>query len=156
MSDLQPIADRVEIEALRGEFTDAGMMHDYERLAALFTEDGALRMPHIDVDFIGPARIRTGVERLHGLWEFFVQHTHPGSLRIEGNTATGRTYMAELGRFRDGGGHRNHALYHDRYRRTPNGWRFTERVYEIRYVDTTPLPGDAPSKPFQPNPPEGS
>jgi hypothetical protein len=28
MSDLQAIADRVEIEALRGEFTDAVMMHD--------------------------------------------------------------------------------------------------------------------------------
>jgi len=28
MSDLQAIADRVEIEALRGEFTDAGMMCD--------------------------------------------------------------------------------------------------------------------------------
>ena len=31
MSDLQAIADRVEIEALRGEFTDAVMMHDYDR-----------------------------------------------------------------------------------------------------------------------------
>ena len=29
MSDLQAIADRVEIEALRGEFTDAEMMDDY-------------------------------------------------------------------------------------------------------------------------------
>ena len=29
MSDLQAIADRVEIEALRGEFTDAVMMHDH-------------------------------------------------------------------------------------------------------------------------------
>lgn len=28
MSDLWAIADRVEIEALRGEFTDAGMMRD--------------------------------------------------------------------------------------------------------------------------------
>jgi hypothetical protein len=27
----------------------------------------------------------------------------------------------------------------DRYRRTPDGWKFTERVYEIRYLDTTPL-----------------
>jgi hypothetical protein len=33
MSDLQPIADRVEIEALRGEFTDATMDRDYDRLA---------------------------------------------------------------------------------------------------------------------------
>jgi hypothetical protein len=30
MSDLQIIAARVEIEALRGEFTDAGMMRDYD------------------------------------------------------------------------------------------------------------------------------
>ena len=45
MSDLQAIADRVEIEALRGEFTDALMMHDYGRFASLFTEDGAWRIP---------------------------------------------------------------------------------------------------------------
>ena len=33
MSDIQTVADRVEIEALRAEFTDAGMMRDYDRLA---------------------------------------------------------------------------------------------------------------------------
>ena len=40
MSDLEAIADRVEIEALRGEFTDAAMMRDYDRLASLFTPAG--------------------------------------------------------------------------------------------------------------------
>ena len=40
MSDLQAIADHVEIEALRGEFTDAVMMRDYDRVASLFTPDG--------------------------------------------------------------------------------------------------------------------
>jgi hypothetical protein len=34
MSDIQAIADRAGIEALRGEFTDAVMMRDYERLPA--------------------------------------------------------------------------------------------------------------------------
>jgi hypothetical protein len=33
---------------------------------------------------------------------------------------------------------------HDRYERTPDGWKFTERVYEIRYLDKTPLAGMAP------------
>ena len=47
MKDIQVIADRVEIEALRGEFTDAAMMRDRARLASLFTPDGALRMPNI-------------------------------------------------------------------------------------------------------------
>jgi len=44
MSDVKAIADRFEIEELRGEFTDAAMMHDdYDRFASLFTRDGAWR-----------------------------------------------------------------------------------------------------------------
>jgi hypothetical protein len=50
MSDLQAIADRFEIEALRGEFTDAVMMRDYDRAASLFTPGGALRMPNVAVE----------------------------------------------------------------------------------------------------------
>jgi hypothetical protein len=50
MSDLQAIADRFEIEALRGEFTDAVMMRDYGRVASLFTPDAAWRMPNIPVE----------------------------------------------------------------------------------------------------------
>ena len=72
MSDLQAIADRVQIEALRGEATDAAMMRDYDRVASLF------------------------------------------------------------------------AIYRDRYRRTGDGWKFTERVYEVRYLDHSPLAGSAP------------
>src|SRR4051794_24183188 len=136
--DPRATADRVEIEALRGEFTDAVMMHDFERLASLFTEDGVVRIPHIDAEAAGRAEIRAGVERLQGMWEFFVQITHPGVVRVEGDTASGRASISELGRSRDGGSHRNRAVYHDRYRRGPDGWKFTERVYEIRYLDTTP------------------
>jgi AhpD family alkylhydroperoxidase len=44
-SDLEATADRVEIEALRGEFTDAAMTRDYDRLTLLFTSDGTLRIP---------------------------------------------------------------------------------------------------------------
>jgi hypothetical protein len=36
MSDLQAIADRVEIEALRGECTDAVMMRDWDRVEFRF------------------------------------------------------------------------------------------------------------------------
>jgi len=44
MSDLQATADRVEIEAMRGEFTDA-VMCDHDRFASLFTHGGAVRIP---------------------------------------------------------------------------------------------------------------
>ena len=108
MSDLQAIADRVEIEALRGEFTDAVMMRDYGRLASLFTPDGTVRLPHAYAGAVGRQDMRAGGEQLQALLEL------------------------------------NYGIYHDRYQRTPDGWRFTERVYEIRYLDDTPLAGSAP------------
>jgi ketosteroid isomerase-like protein len=81
MSDFQAIADRVEIEALRGEFTDAAMMHDRARLVSLFTPDGVLRMPNIPVELVGREEIRAGGERLQSQWDFFVQTTHPGTIQ---------------------------------------------------------------------------
>jgi ketosteroid isomerase-like protein len=144
MSNFQDIADRVEIEALRGEFTDAVMMHDYDRLASLFTPDGVVRIPGINAETVSREGIRAGVERLQGLWQYFVQNTHPGATKLEGDTAVGRAYLSEFGQLRDGSSHLNYAIYHDRYERTPDGWKFAERVYEVRYLDTTPLAGSAP------------
>jgi ketosteroid isomerase-like protein len=144
MSNLQAIADRVEIEALRGECTDAVMMRDWDRLASLFTPDGAVRIPDINAEAVGREEIRAGSERLQGLWDYFVQNVHAGTIQLAGDTASGRAYIVELGRMRDGRSQLNYAIYHDRYRRTGDGWKFTERVYEVRYLDTTPLAGSAP------------
>lgn len=145
MSDFQAIADRVEIEALRAEFTDAAMMRDRARLAALFTPDGVLRMPNIPAEATGPEEIRAKGEQLQAQWDFFVQNTHPGAIQLDGDTATGRAFMHEVVRALDGRQGVNFAIYHDRYRRTADGWKFAERVYEVRYLDTTPLAGSAPS-----------
>ena len=144
MSDFQSIADRVEIEALRGEFTDAVMMRDYDRVASLFTPDGALRMPNVPVDLVGLEAIRAWGDRVPAFVDYLVQTTHPGMIRLDGDTASGRAYLQELIRLRDGSSHLNYAIYHDRYQRTGDGWKFTERVYEVRYHDTTPLAGSAP------------
>jgi uncharacterized protein (TIGR02246 family) len=147
MSDLQPISDRVEIEALRGEFTDATMDNDYDRLASLFTQDAVLRIPAVNVEFVGRQQIRAGLEQLgEGLWDYLVQTTHPGTIQLAGDTASGRAYVQTFGHTRDGGSHLNYSAYHDRYQRTPDGWKFTERINEIRYVDTTPLAGSAPAR----------
>jgi hypothetical protein len=117
-------------------------MHDYDRLASLFTEDGAVRMPHIGAEATSRAEIRAGIERLQGLLHYFVQTSHPGTIRIDGDTATGRAYIAEL-MHGPRGSDLNYAIYHDRYARTPDGWTFVERVYEIRYLDKTPLAGSS-------------
>jgi ketosteroid isomerase-like protein len=142
VGDLQEITDRFEIEALLGECSDAAMMRDYDRFASLFTQDGAWRIPDVNVEFVSRDEIRAGIERAQGLWEYFVQTTHPGMIQLEGDTAVGRTYVSEFGRLRDGSSQLMYAIYHDRYQRTSEGWKFAERVYEVRYLDTTPLVGN--------------
>lgn len=103
MSDVKAIADRFEIEALRGEFTDAGMMRDYDRFASLFTQDAVWRIPVVNVEFVGREEIRAGIERLgEGLWDYLVQTTHPGTIQLEGDTASGRAYVLSFGHVRDG------------------------------------------------------
>jgi ketosteroid isomerase-like protein len=146
--DFQAIADRVEIEALRGEFTDAAMMGDYDRAASLFTPDGALRMPNIPAELVGQDQLRAWGERVPNFVEFLIQNTHPGIIQLDGDTATGRAYMSEIGRLLDGTAELNYAIYHDRYRRTADGWKFAERVYEVRYHDTSPLTGSPANAPW--------
>jgi len=92
--DAQGVADRVEIEALRGEFADAVVLRDYERLASLFTPDGAVRIPDIAEAASSREQIRSGVERLQAMWAVFVQQTHAGTIRLDGDTATGRAISA--------------------------------------------------------------
>jgi uncharacterized protein (TIGR02246 family) len=147
MRDFQAIADRVEIEALRGEFTDAGMMRDYNRLASLFTQDAIWRIPAVGAELIGRDEIRAGIARLaEGVWDYLLQTTHPGTIQLDGDTASGRAYVLSFGHMRDGSSHLNYSVYHDRYRRTPEGWKFTERVDEVQYLDTSPLAGSPPGK----------
>ncbi len=66
MNDFQAIAVRVEIEALRGEFTDAVRMRDYDRIAAMFTADGAWRMPGIPAEVHDREQIRAWGRRAPG------------------------------------------------------------------------------------------
>jgi len=96
------------------------------------------------VDLVGREEIRAWGDRVPAFVDYLVQTTHPGMIRLDGDTASGRAYLQELIRLRDGSSHLNYAIYHDRYQRTADGWKFTERVYEIRYLDTTPLAGSAP------------
>ena len=66
------------------------MMRDRTRLASLFTQDGALRMPNIPAELVAREQIRAGGERLQNQWDFFVQTTHPGTIQVDSDTATGR------------------------------------------------------------------
>jgi hypothetical protein len=73
-------------------------------------------------------------------FEYFAP-THPGAIALRGDTADRRTYLSELMHGRKLQPH--HGICHDRYERTPNAWKFAERVYEPRYADGFPPAGSA-------------
>jgi hypothetical protein len=75
------------------------MMRDYDRLASLFTQDGAVRIPHINAEAVSREEIHAGIERLQGLWDYFVQTTHPGTIQLEGDTASGVPTSQSSGAF---------------------------------------------------------
>jgi hypothetical protein len=72
MSDFQAIADRVEIEALRGEFTDAAMVRARARLASLFTPDGpcgskTAPSKHAVLGSVGTMEVSSYVQHRNGM-----------------------------------------------------------------------------------------
>jgi len=144
------IADRVEIEALCCEFVDAAVMRDFGRFASLFTDDGAWRVPYAGLEFVTREAIRDGIEQLQRHWQYFLQATHSVVARVDGDEATGRAYIVEFGKLSKGRSQLHWSVYHDRYRRTVDGWKFQERVYEILYFDTAPLTGSVPGAAFAP------
>jgi len=78
------------------------MMRDYDAFASLFIEDGAWRIPSINTSFERRQEIRVGIERMQGLWDYFVQTLRPGTIQLEGDPAVGRAFVSELGHLRDG------------------------------------------------------
>jgi hypothetical protein len=93
MSDLQPIADRVEIEVLRGEFADATMGRDYDRLAPLPHTGQCLVDPRVNVEFVGSEEIRDGLRRLGRVSRDYLVQTagRPGTQIVPAATHSFRT-----------------------------------------------------------------
>ncbi|WP_243740466.1 hypothetical protein [Streptomyces sp. 8K308] len=50
----------------------------------------------------GQQQIRAWGRRVPEFVNFLVQNTHPGVIRLDGDTASGRAYMSEVGRGCDG------------------------------------------------------
>ena len=43
-------------------------------------------MTHVPAELTGRQEIRAGIERLQVLLDYFVQTTHPGTIRLDGDT----------------------------------------------------------------------
>jgi ketosteroid isomerase-like protein len=105
---------------------------DWDPVVALFAEDGAWEIPHLDMRFAGHEELRAGLAMLAGGMDYVLQHNAPAVIDIDGDTASARSNIREAGKFagRDEG-FEFFGIYADRLVRSEGGgWKFKTRVFE--------------------------
>lgn len=126
--------DEQEIRNLVASYADAVCRRDQNDWSATWAEDGLWQLPG--------APETKGRDNIVQLWlgamagfPFVAQLIQNGTVEVAGDTGTGRWYITEILKFADGKGMFNIGVYQDRYKRTPDGWKFAERHYAVLYND---------------------
>ncbi len=130
MSPLRP-DDELAIRRLVDTYVDGVNRRDGATWGATWAEDATWGLA---------GRELTGREAIVAFWSAaMARYTElvqlaPNGVVMPGeheDSATGRWYILEQGRLTDGTEMSMAAVYHDRYVRTPDGWRFARRELEL-------------------------
>lgn len=127
----EALADDLAIRALVARYVDAVMFRDDVRWQETWAEDGVWNLMGHEVR--GRSAIVSTWRAAMAGFPFVFQVAHSGVVELEGDEASGRWTLSELVETADGTRMLTLGLYHDRYRRLPEGWRFASRRLEVRY-----------------------
>ena len=142
MLSLQEISDRMEIQQLMFDYSDAIDRKNYEALDAVFTPDA-----YIDYRAMGGIEgrypeVKAWLKEALAQFPSYQHMVANMSIRVDGDSATGRTVCFNPMQVRlDDGGSQVMFLglwYVDKFVRTPQGWRMCERGEEKCYVHNVP------------------
>jgi ketosteroid isomerase-like protein len=139
------VSDRGDIVELVARFADAVNRLDLEQFEQLWTPEATWVIdPPTGLDMTATRQEITAMfgEGMRGNWSSFSQYVHGTVVDIDGERATARSYLAEIGIPREGdGGYHNHGTYLDELERTAEGWRFRRRHYRYLYLEAAALTG---------------
>jgi hypothetical protein len=139
------VSDREDITELVVRFADAVNRLDVGQFESVWTPEATwLIDPPTGYSNTGPrAKLASDFgELLSSSWKSFVQLVQGTIVEIDGDRATARSYMTEVGVPLEGDhGYFNHGMYVDDLERTPEGWRFKQRRYRYYYLDDRRLAG---------------
>jgi hypothetical protein len=127
-STVQRLHDIEEIRALRLAYHEYVNDNRAADIPALFTEDAEL-----DFGYLGRTRGRAKITKfflaLPVLLDFVKQFVHNHVVQVDGDRATGRSYL-EAKSVSRGVAYRVAGRYDDVCVRTPAGWRFASMTFE--------------------------
>ncbi|MFI1995882.1 nuclear transport factor 2 family protein [Actinoplanes sp. NPDC020271] len=150
LSTEEAVARLIDEAAVRDtirRFADAAVHGDYDAFRAVWAEDARWVIGGTDGQPF--ERRAEGVEQIVALYrtlreerDYFIQFVMPGAVDIDGDTATTRSMCHEAARGPGENYYRNNGVWTDTFRRTENGWVFTNRTYEYLWLDFSPFTGD--------------
>lgn len=122
--------DRVAINDVLARYADGVNQRDAAIWGATWDVEGEWYL-------FGPDPV-SGRDAIVAAWNeamasfpFVVMSVSQGSVTIEGDTASGRSYSSEIARTADGKRLRVHGCYEDRYRKRDGVWGFSFRKFAV-------------------------
>jgi len=135
-----PMIEELSIQQTLNRYSESASRADWEQVLSTYVPDGVWEIPYLGAKFEGHDAIRDALRHFGGPMDYIVQINAPALIDVNEDTATARSVIRECGKFMG----QNEALevlgfYADTLLRTPAGWKFTHRVFEVRGMHRFPL-----------------
>ena len=146
---IQKLEDEAAIRELAAVFAEAVTINDKALFASLWKKDGVftIEAPFSNV-CNGVDEIVALISSLRDVKEFFVQFVHSGVINVQGDHATARWIMREIGK----GGEKYYqtlGIFSDAMEKVDGKWLFTARAWHFAYLDFAPFTGNAHTLPHK-------
>ena len=124
-------ADELAIRQLVAEYIDAVNRYNGDDWIATWSEDAVWFLMGMEV---------TGKEAIFNLWqgamgsfEFAIMMLNSGTISVDGDAASGRWYVTEHIKPKEGDPNLTLGVYDDKYVKQNGKWLFAERRYHVMY-----------------------
>jgi hypothetical protein len=142
-ASLARLLDEAAIRDATARFADSVMRQDYDAFRTLWADEAEWA---IGKPFEQRAKgVDDIVSMLRNLWngnDSFIQFAVQGVIDIDGDDDTARCVCHEAASGPRNRYYRTNGVWLDRLQRSKNGWRFTSRAYQYRWLDMSPSTGD--------------
>jgi hypothetical protein len=130
------VLDRLAVKDLINRYSDAVSRRDFEYVATLFADHAVWRCgAPFNLHFEGTA-IASALLAAVAAYDMIVQTSAGSVIELDGNRATARTMLFEMGRETvDGPGFIQYGIYDDVLERIGNEWKFVSRHFHPYYRD---------------------
>ena len=136
-TEFRTIADKFLIRELIDEYSNLCTRRTCDRLGELFIEDSLWRTRGATYrEFRGREAIVQAIGAVVLSYPLVVQMPHAPQIRLEGDRASATTLMHEIGKLDNGTSSFAVGVYHDKFVRTEQGWKFAERLFEALHQET--------------------